>query len=94
MTTCRFACEHCGRWFEFEAGASEAVPQELDCPFCDAGRAKRLPPGAPSPKTGSYKYNKKLKRLIKVSDSVPGLSGGGGHNCGSCSGGSCATCGH
>ncbi|NLO92283.1 MAG: hypothetical protein GX410_09890 [Elusimicrobia bacterium] len=89
----RFACRACSRWFEFESPDSETVPAELDCPFCASGPARALPPGAPSPKTGSYKYNKRLRRLIKVSDSVPGLSGGG-HNCASCAGGNCSSCGH
>jgi len=89
----RFACGACARWFEFEASESENVPGELACPFCSAGRARSMPPGQPSPKTGSYKYNKSLRRLIKVSDAVPGLSGGG-HNCAGCAGGNCSSCGH
>ncbi|HOX22166.1 MAG TPA: hypothetical protein PLL10_01775 [Elusimicrobiales bacterium] len=95
MASCRYFCNGCGRWFEFELGTGEKPQDTLDCPFCDTGKALLRPQDCPSPKTGSYKYNKKLRRLIKVSDAVPGLSGGGsGGGCAGCAGGNCSTCGH
>lgn len=81
----------CSRWFEFEAGENEKFGESLACPFCPEGLAGGLK-YVPSVKTGTYKFNRKLGRLIKVSDSVPGLSGGGG--CSGCAGGACSTCGH
>jgi len=88
MKSCRYSCR-CGKWFEFDSGQDETPEKTLACPFCDGGTASFSP--SASSATGSYKYNKKLGKLIKFSDSVPGLSGGG---CAGCAGGSCSTCGH
>lgn len=35
-------------------------------------------------KTGRYVYDKKLGKLVKISDDVPGLNKGGGQEAGGC----------
>lgn len=39
--------------------------------------------------TGTYVYDKKLKKVIKVSSDVPSVARGGGHVCNGC----CGRCG-
>lgn len=58
-------------------------------------KKKSLAAGGP---TGTYKYDAKLKRLVKVSDGVPGIKKGGSPapsagSCGrsACGGGRCAS---
>lgn len=93
MATERFSCEACGKWFEFETNEGEDLGDVMACPFCDLGEAKRMTDKACKCRaTGRYKYNRKLARMVKVSDATPGLAGGGG-GCGGCSSGSCGSCG-
>lgn len=41
-------------------------------------------------KTGTYKYDPILKKVVKVSSSVPSAKKSGGHSCNGC----CGCCGH
>jgi len=88
MPVLRYCCKDCGKRFEFDAAENEIFGDAIVCPFCLKETARLLDTCASSTATGVYKYNKHLGRTIKVSDCVPGLSGG----CAGCSGGNCSSC--
>lgn len=89
MTTERFSCAACAKWFEFEADDDEHIGATIACPFCDLGHAERAPADV-TLATGTYKFSRSLKRMIKISDDIPRHCGA---NCGGCTGGSCSGCG-